>query len=79
MDFGSSFFAILSIEKKCQSEKKTRQTHFIYKFVAMSRSHLKQIKQDSIEQGRGRFHEEVSSQISVLYVMQLRGVGSCLG
>ena len=29
--------------------------------------------QDSIEQARGRSHKEVSSQIFMLYVMQLEG------
>ena len=34
---------------------------------------LKQIKQDSIEQARGRSHEDDLVQIFVLYVMQLGG------
>ena len=49
------------------------------KFVAMSRSHklitLALNTQDSIEQARGRSHEEVSSRIFMLYVMWLGGFG----
>ena len=35
---------------------------------------LKQIKQDSIEQARGRSHEDDLVQIFVLYVMQSGGL-----
>jgi hypothetical protein len=52
--------------------------------VAMSRLYklnpsLKHNTQDSIEQARGRSHEEGSSQIFMLDDMQFRGVGCYLG
>jgi hypothetical protein len=40
---------------------------------------LKHNTQDNIEQARGRSHEEGSSQIFMLYDMQLGGLWSYLG
>jgi hypothetical protein len=40
---------------------------------------LKHDTQDNIEQARGRSHEEGSSQIFMLYDMQLGGLWSYLG
>ena len=68
--------ASVNISQKMNLKKKFSMSFFScssFIIVAMSRLHklitLAENTQDSIEQARGRSHEEVSSQIFMLYIM----------
>ena len=69
------FFESQQIKITVQAQESTKITSpaTAPKFVAMSRSHklitLDENTQDSIEQARGRSHEEGLVQIFMLYVM----------
>jgi len=73
----SFFFESQQIKITVQAQESTKITSptTAPKFVVMSRSHKlitlasNTNTQDSIEQARGPSHEEVSSQIFILYVM----------